>query len=172
MQDYSYFPVLDWRSYAIHCTLLRQKYFCQMPEAILYNSLKFCECLNVSCSREGQHEELFSNYWVYSERKWTKCRVVFQLSWGCLITHFSVNLSLQCTLYCRQWGKLIFLNLLLSQLVIFCCKKILILGIFFICFVIFLSCFSVLPIHSSSPDLFISIWNSFQIFVNPFCSSK
>lgn len=131
MQDLSYFPVLNWRSYAIHCTLLRQKNFCQLPEVILCNTLKFCECLNVSCSREGQLKELFSNYWVYSEAKWTKCRVVLQFSWGCLIIHFSVSLSLQCTVYCLQWGKFIFLNLLLSKLVIFCCSNLFLYRLFF-----------------------------------------
>lgn len=48
------------------------------PEAKIFLStaranttLKFCGCLNVSYSREGQHEKLFSNCRVYSENKWT-----------------------------------------------------------------------------------------------------
>lgn len=44
MQDYSYCSVLNWRSYALqkiihNCTLLRQKYFCQLPELLLQNSV-------------------------------------------------------------------------------------------------------------------------------------
>lgn len=168
MQDHSYFPVLDWRSYAIHCTLLRQKYFCQLPEVILCNALKFCECLNVSCSREEQHKELFSNYWVDSETKWTKCRVVLQLSWG-VWSHISVLVSLYNTNYTVDSGvNSYFWTCCCQNLWFFAAVICFFLGCFFNGLVILLSCFLVLSIHLSSLEPCVSIWNYFQILVNPF----